>query len=165
MLTTTIPGLVIRPATEADTPLILYFIRELAAYEGLLEEVVATEEILRRSLFAKKQAEVIISEYQGQAVGFALYFHNFSTFLGKANLYLEDLYVTPEVRGKGIGKALLAALATIARERDCQRLDWWCLDWNESSIRFYLEMGAIPMSDWTVYRVEGDKLGELAARL
>ncbi len=165
MLKTSIEDFCIREAVEADVPLILELIKSLADYEKLLNEVVATEEILRKSLFEKKQAEVIIGEYKGEPVGFALYFHNFSTFLGKANLYLEDLYVMPKGRGKGFGKALLAALAHIAVERDCGRLDWWCLDWNKSSIDFYKEMGAIPMDEWTVYRVEGERLKTLANEL
>ncbi|MGH4126016.1 MAG: GNAT family N-acetyltransferase [Clostridium sp.] len=152
----------IRFATVEDVPLILQFINDLADYEHLLHEVVATEDILRISLFEKKQAEVIIGEYMGKPIGFALFFHNFSTFLGKSNLYLEDLFVKPEVRGKGFGKIMLAFLGKIAIDRGCGRLDWWCLDWNTSSIDFYKEMGASPMSDWTVYRVEGEKLASLA---
>jgi GNAT superfamily N-acetyltransferase len=162
---TSVPNLKIRTAVLEDVPLILQLIKDLADYEGLLDEVVATEEILRRSLFEKMQAEVIIAEHQGSPVGFALFFHNFSTFLGKANLYLEDLFVRPDARGLGAGKALLACLGKIAVERDCGRLDWWCLDWNESSIRFYQQMGAVPMSDWTVYRVDGDRLPALAKQL
>ncbi len=162
---TSLDGFTIRSATEKDVPLILHFIKELADYEKLLHEVTATEEILHRSLFEKHQAEVIIAEEDGRPVGFALYFHNFSTFLGKANLYLEDLYVTPEVRGKGYGKALLACLGKIAVERDCGRLDWWCLDWNETSIAFYKEMGAIAMDEWTVYRMQGEALTALADKL
>lgn len=162
---TSIEGFVIREAIREDVPLILKFIKELADYEQLLHEVVATEAVLEKSLFDHHQAEVIIGEFEGNPVGFALYFHNFSTFLGKANLYLEDLYVTPEIRGKGFGKALLACLGKIAIERDCERLDWWCLDWNQSSIDFYREMGAIPMDEWTVYRVTGEALGQLADRL
>lgn len=162
---TSIEGFVIREAIREDVPLILKFIKELADYEQLLHEVVATEAVLEKSLFDHHQAEVIIGEFEGNPVGFALYFHNFSTFLGKANLYLEDLYVTPEIRGKGFGKALLACLGKIAIERDCERLDWWCLDWNQSSIDFYKEMGAIPMDEWTVYRVTGEVLGQLADRL
>lgn len=162
---TSVPNLKIRTAVLDDVPLILQFIKDLADYEGLLDEVVATEEILRRSLFEKNQAEVIIAEHQGSPIGFALFFHNFSTFLGKANLYLEDLFVRPDARGLGAGKALLACLGKIAVERDCGRLDWWCLDWNESSIRFYRQMGAVPMSDWTVYRVDGDRLPALAKQL
>lgn len=155
----------IRYATEDDAELILQFIKDLAEYEEMLDEVVATKEILTESLFVKKQAEVIIGEYKGEPAAFSLYFHNFSTFLGKANLYLEDLFVKPEYRGKGLGKAMLACLGKIAVERDCGRLDWWCLDWNQSSIDFYKQMGAKPMSDWTVYRVEGNNLFELADML
>lgn len=162
---THIEDLKIRMAEEEDTPMILEFIKALADYEGMLDEVVATEELLRVTLFEKRQAEVIFAEYKGEPVGFALYFHNFSTFLGKANLYLEDLFVKPEARGRGAGKALLACLARIAVERDCGRLEWWCLDWNEPSIRFYKEMGAKPMDDWTVYRVDGEALSALAERL
>lgn len=155
----------IRIAKEDDVPLILTFIKELAAYENLSEEVVATEESLYDSLFYRHQAEVIIGEYEGLPVGFALFFHNFSTFLGKANLYLEDLYIKEEYRGLGLGKAMFACLARIAVERNCKRLDWWCLDWNESSIEFYKKMGAKPMSDWTVYRLDGDALIQLAQKL
>lgn len=162
---TSIEGFTIRFATIDDTKLILQFIKDLAEYEKLLDEVTATEEILKKSIFEKGQAEVVIGEYDGEAVGFALFFHNFSTFLGKANLYLEDLFVKPEMRGKGFGKVLLSFLGKIAIDRDCGRLDWWCLDWNTSSIEFYKEMGAKPMSDWTVYRVEGLKLKELADKL
>lgn len=164
-LKTKIPNFQIRFATEKDTKLILTFIKELAEYENLLKEVVATEEILHNSLFVKKQAEVIIGEYNGEPVGFALFFHNFSTFLGKANLYLEDLYVQPQMRGLGFGKALFSALARIAIERDCGRLDWWCLDWNEPSIKFYKKLGAIPMDEWTVYRVEKEALKNLSDSL
>lgn len=164
-LKTKIPNFQIRFATEKDTKLILTFIKELAEYENLLGEVVATEEILYNSLFIKKQAEVIIGEYDGKPVGFALFFHNFSTFLGKANLYLEDLYVQPQMRGLGLGKLLFSALARIAIERDCGRLDWWCLDWNEPSIKFYKKMGAIPMDEWTVYRVENEALKNLSKEL
>ena len=152
----------IRPATEADCGIILQFIRELAAYEKLLHEVVATEDTLRQSLFDQKQAEVIIGEENGTPVAFALFFHNFSTFLGKANLYLEDLYVKPACRGRGYGQAMLKHLAEIAVEQGCDRLDWWCLDWNEKSIAFYEKMGADAMSDWTVYRLQGEKLRENA---
>lgn len=162
---TQIPELKIRMAVEKDVPLILQFIKDLADYEGMLDEVVATEEILRDSLFVKMQAEVIIGEYKGEPIGFALFFHNFSTFLGKANLYLEDLFVRPEARGLGAGKALLACLAEIAVERNCGRLDWWCLDWNVSSIKFYKQMGAKPMDEWTVYRVDGEALPALAEKL
>lgn len=151
-----------RYAVESDTPLILNFIKELASYENLLDEVVATEEILNEWLFVKKKAEVLIGEYDDKAIGFALFFHNFSTFLGRAGIYLEDLYVNPEFRGKGYGKAFLKKLASIAIERGCGRLEWWCLDSNKPSIDFYLSMGAEAMKDWTVYRIAGDTLDNLA---
>ncbi len=152
----------IRLATEADIPLILTFIRELAEYEKLLDEVVATEDLLYEWLFEKKIAEVLIGEMQGKPVAFALFFHNFSTFLGRAGIYLEDLYVHPGVRGRGIGRRMLKYLARIAVARGCGRLEWWCLDWNKNSIDFYLSLGAEAMSDWTVYRVSGNTLQQLA---
>jgi GNAT superfamily N-acetyltransferase len=155
----------IRFADKADVPLILQFIKELADYEKLLHEVVATEEVLMDSLFVKKSAEVIIGEENGVAVGFALFFHNFSTFLGKSGLYLEDLYVKPEYRGKNYGKKLLQALAGIAQERNCERLDWWCLGWNAPSIEFYKSLGAVPMSDFTVYRMTKPVIAEFAKGL
>ncbi len=150
-----------RAAVRADVPLILTFIRELADYEGMLDEVVADEATLEEWLFDRRAAEVVFALEEGREVGFALFFHNFSTFLGRSGVYLEDLYVRPEHRGKGYGKALLKRLARIALERGCGRLEWWCLDWNRPSIDFYLSMGAEPMSDWTVYRVAGDALAEL----
>ena len=151
-----------RAAVRADVPLILTFIRELADYEGMLDEVVADEATLEEWLFDRRAAEVVFALEEGREVGFALFFHNFSTFLGRSGVYLEDLYVRPEHRGKGYGKALLKRLARIALERGCGRLEWWCLDWNRPSIDFYLSMGAEPMSDWTVYRVAGAALEELA---
>lgn len=159
---TKISNFKIRFAEEKDTKLILNFIRELADYEKLLNEVVATEEVLHNSLFVKKSAEVIICEYNESPVGFALFFHNFSTFLGKPGIYLEDLYIKPEVRGLGLGKTILSFLGKLALERDCGRLEWWCLDWNEKSINFYKKMGAKPMDEWTVYRVDGKNLSDLA---
>ena len=159
---TNIEGFEIRFATEEDVPLILEFIKALAEYEKMLDEVVATEKGLKQSIFVQKQAEVIIGEEKGKPVGFALFFHNYSTFLGKANLYLEDLFVKPEYRGKGYGKTLLSFLGKIAVDRDCGRLDWWCLDWNTTSIEFYKELGAVPMDEWTVYRVEGEQLQRLS---
>ena len=162
---TSIPGFSIRFARLDDVSLILRFIRRLAEYEQLEEEVVATEDVLMDSLFHKGQAEVIIGEMDGKPVAFALFFHNFSTFLGKANLYLEDLFVDECCRGLGLGRAMFSCLARIALERGCARLDWWCLDWNASSIAFYERMGARPMSDWTVYRVDGLSLSELADKL
>ena len=152
----------IRFADEADTGLILHFIEELARYERMESEVVASEALLREWIFEKGKAEVLIGEWAGEPVGFALFFHNFSTFLGRAGLYLEDLYVKPEYRGQGYGKAILKKLAQIAVERGCGRLEWWCLDWNRPSIDFYLSLGAEPMSDWTVYRIAGDTLAALA---
>ncbi len=151
-----------RYATEADVSTILYFIRELALYVKMLDEVVATEETLREWIFEKKKGEVIFALEDGIEIGFALFIHNFSTFLGRAGIYLEDLYVKQEYRGKGYGKAILRKLAQIAVERGCGRLEWWCLDWNKPSIEFYLSLGAEPMKDWTVYRIAGDTLQELA---
>lgn len=154
----------LRFAEEKDTALILAFIKELADYEHMLDKVVATEDSLKESLFMKKAAEVIIGEYEGTPVGFALFFHNYSTFLGQAGIYLEDLYVRPEMRGRGMGKIFLSFLAKLAQERNCGRLEWWVLDWNEPSIRFYKKMGAMPMDEWTVYRVTGPELEKLARR-
>lgn len=161
-LSTSVRGFVIRFARPDDTTLILDFIKRLAEYEKLPHEVVATEEVLLDSLFSKHQAEVIIGELEGRPVAFALFFHNFSTFLGKANLYLEDLFVDEGCRGLGLGKVMFSCLAKIAVERGCERLDWWCLNWNEPSISFYKGMGAVPMSDWTVYRLEGERLRKMA---
>ena len=155
----------IRGATEEDVPLVLSLIRELVEYEKLSHEVVATEEGLRDSLFGERRyAEVLIAEQDGTPAGFALFFHNFSTFLGKPGIYLEDLYVKPAFRGAGIGKELLVYLASLAKRRDCGRLEWWVLDWNEPSIGFYKKLGAVPMDDWTVYRVTGEALEDLAGR-
>ena len=155
-------GLTFRFAEEQDTPLILDFIRRLADYEHLLDQVVADEATLADQLFGKKNAEVLFALENGKEVGFALFFHNFSTFLGRAGLYLEDLFVLPEHRGKGYGKAILQRLAAIAVERGCGRMEWWCLDWNQPSIGFYKSLGAEPMSDWTVYRLAGKTLRDLA---
>lgn len=152
-----------RFADENDCKLILEFIRDLAEYENMLDEVVASEELLKEELFVKNHAEVIFAMEGDVEVGFALFFHNFSTFLGKSGIYLEDLYVKPEYRSKGYGKALIKKLAGIANERGCGRLEWWCLDWNKSSIDFYLSLGAEPMDDWTVFRVSGDALKDLGS--
>lgn len=152
----------IRSASDSDIPTILVFIRALAAYENMLDEVVSDETLLREWIFEKKKAEVLIASEDGKDIGFALFFHNFSTFLGRAGIYLEDLFILPEYRGRGYGRALLSKLAQIAVERGCGRLEWWCLDWNRPSIDFYLSLGAEPMSDWTVYRVAGETLTELA---
>ena len=154
--------LTFRNAERRDTALILRFIKELADYEKMLDEVVADEVTLEEWLFDKQKAEVIFAVVDGTEIGFALYFHNFSTFLGRAGIYLEDLYVRPEYRGMGYGKAILKKLASTAVERGCGRLEWWCLDWNKPSIDFYLSLGAEPMSDWTVYRIAGDTLNQLA---
>ena len=155
-------SLTFRNAERKDTALILQFIKELADYEKMLDEVVADEATLETWILGKQKAEVIFAVENGTEIGFALFFHNFSTFLGRAGIYLEDLYVKPEHRGKGYGKAILKKLASIAVERGCGRLEWWCLDWNEPSIDFYLSLGAEPMSDWTVYRIAGDTLKQLA---
>lgn len=151
-----------RFATKEDVSLILQFIKELATYEKMTAQVVATEELLNEWIFEKNKAEVLFAMQNGKEVGFALFFNNFSTFLGRAGIYLEDLYVKPECRGSGIGKKILRKLAKIAVERGCGRLEWWCLDWNKPSIDFYLSLGAEQMKDWTVYRIAGDTLTELA---
>lgn len=153
-----------RYAERKDVNLILQFIKELADYEKMLNEVVATPELLEEWIFDKNKAEVIFVLEDSKEVGFALFFHNFSTFLGRSGIYLEDLYVKPECRGKGYGKALLTKLAQIAVERGCGRLEWWCLDWNQKSIDFYKSMGAVPMSDWTVYRIAGETLQKLGKK-
>ena len=157
-------SLLFRQATRNDIHLILKFIKDLADYEGLLDEVVADEKTLEEWIFNKEKAEVIFAMEGDTEVGFALFFHNFSTFLGRAGIYLEDLYVMPEYRGKGYGKALLSKLAQIALERGCGRLEWWCLDSNTPSIDFYLSLNAEPMDEWTVYRIAGDTLTELAGK-
>ena len=151
-----------RFAEEKDAGLILQFIIGLAEYENMLDDVVATEDLLKTWIFEKKKAEVIFALEDDVEVGFALFFHNFSTFLGRAGIHLEDLFVMPEHRGKGYGKGLLKKLAQIAVERDCGRLEWACLDWNKPSIDFYLSMGAKPLDDWTIYRLTGDELRSAA---
>ena len=153
-----------RKAERKDVALILEFIRELADYEKMLDEVVATPELLEKWIFDERKAEVIFALEGEREVGFALFFHNFSTFLGRAGIYLEDLYVRPECRGKGYGKALFRELVRIAVERGCGRLEWWCLDWNKPSIDFYLSLGAEPMKDWTVYRIAGETLKALTIK-
>jgi len=152
-----------RFATENDAALILEFIKALAEYENMADEVVATEELLREWIFEKKAAEVIFVMDDGKEAGFALFFHNFSTFLGRPGLYLEDLFVLPEYRGKGYGKGLLTRLAQIAVERGYGRFEWWCLDWNEPSIEFYRAQGAVAMDEWTVFRISGETLEEMGA--
>lgn len=156
-------GLTIRSATIDDAPLVLMLIRGLAEYERLAHEAVATEADIRESLFGTRPAaEVLIAETGGEPAGFALFFHNYSTFLGRRGLYLEDLFVFPAFRGRGIGRALMVRLAQIAVERNCGRFEWWVLAWNEPSIRFYESLGARAMSDWTVYRLTGEPLKQLA---
>ena len=152
----------IRFATEDDVPEILSFIKALAAYEHLEDMVVATEELLKEWIFEKRKAEVLIISEDNKNVGFALFFHNFSTFLGRAGIYLEDLFVLPEYRGRGYGKLLFKKLAQLAVERGCGRLEWNCLDWNKPSIGFYLSLGAEPLEEWTTYRLTGSRLRELA---
>ena len=154
--------LTFRFAEAVDTPLILEFIKKLADYEHMLDQVVADEATLSDQLFHRKNAQVLFALKDGKEVGFALFFHNFSTFLGRAGLYLEDLFILPEHRGKGYGKAMFRQLAAIARERGCGRMEWWCLDWNAPSIGFYQSLGAEAMSDWTVYRLTRETLKELA---
>ena len=154
----------IREATESDVPLILQFIRDLAEYERLADRVVANEEMLRRTLFGNPRfAEVLIAEEDGKPAGFALFFHNYSTFLGQPGIYLEDLFVREEMRGKGYGKALLARLARIARERGCGRVEWAVLDWNTPSIDFYKSIGAASLKDWMIMRLTGKALDALAS--
>ena len=151
-----------RFAKREDCSLIFKFIKGLASNEEMANEVIADEKTLEEWIFDKLKAEVIFALSDNTEVGFALFFHNFSTFLGRAGIYLEDLYVKPEYRKKGYGKAILKKLAQIAKERGCGRLEWWCLDWNKPSIDFYLSLGAEPMKDWTVYRIAGDTLDNLA---
>jgi GNAT superfamily N-acetyltransferase len=149
----------ITPATEADLQVILSFIKGLAEYERLAHQVVATEDVLRESLFGSKRfAEVVIARYESRPAGFAIFFHNFSTFLGRPGLYLEDLFVLPEFRTKGIGKALLAHLARLAVERKCGRMEWAVLDWNKPAIGFYEKMGAVCLDDWRIFRLTGSAL-------
>ena len=158
-ISTYLKGFFIRGTTVEDSELILNFIKELAEYEQLSHEVIATIETLRETLFGERAyAEVVIGEFEGVPVGYALFFHNFSTFTGRPGIYLEDIYVNTEMRGKGFGKCLLAYIAKLAVERNCTRVDWSVLDWNEPSIQFYRSIGAIPMEAWTVQRLHGDAL-------
>lgn len=152
----------LKPATKQDLPTILAFIKDLAEYEKLSHQVIATEETLEKSLFGDRQiAEVIFAEIDGQKVGFCLFFHNFSTFLGKPGIYVEDLFVQPAFRGRGIGRAFFGYLAALAQERGCGRLELWCLDWNQKSIDFYESLGATAMHEWTVFRWTEDKIAQL----
>ena len=160
----TAESLRIERATERDVPLILRLIKELADYERMADEVVATEDALRQTLFgARPAAEVVVAYVGSEPAGFALFFHNYSTFLAKPGLYLEDLFVVPKFRGRGCGKALLTHLAALAVERNCGRFEWSVLDWNEPAIGFYKKLGAKPMDTWTIFRVTGDALHKLAA--
>ncbi len=165
MESTAVPGLRIREAVKQDTAVILVLITELAEYENLAHEVTATEGQLEEALFGSRPfAEVMIAEYEGQSVGFALYFHNFSTFLGRPGIYLEDLFVRPASRGKGIGRALLVYLAELAKKRNCGRLEWIVLDSNRPALEFYSKLKAIPLDEWTVFRLSGTALDELAEK-
>jgi GNAT superfamily N-acetyltransferase len=160
-----VPKLEIRPATAADVPTILALIKELADYERLSHEVVATQEDLHQWLFGNRPvAEVVIGEHQGIPVSYALFFYNFSTFLGKPGLYLEDLYVKPEYRHQGFGRTLLAYIAQVARARNCSRFEWAVLSWNTPAIEMYEKLGAVPMKEWTVYRLSGEALDRLASK-
>lgn len=159
---TSVKGARIRMAQREDIPMVLGFVKELAQYERMSDEVVATEALFEEWMFERGVAQSLICEYEGEPVGIALYFHNFSTFVGRGGLYLEDLYIRPQMRGKGLGKALFRCLAQIALERGCGRMEWSCLDWNEPSIEFYRSLGARSMDEWTVYRLTGDQLRTLA---
>jgi GNAT superfamily N-acetyltransferase len=154
----------VRPAVEADVPLIARLIRALAEYEHLFDHVKVTEKDLARCLFETRIAEALIAEYEGEAAGYALFFHTFSTFVGKPGLYIEDLFVLPAFRGRGLGRALVKEVAKISVERGYGRLEWSCLDWNEPSIRFYKSLGARPLEEWTMYRVAGDDVRKLAGQ-
>lgn len=156
--------LTFRFATEKDVPLILKFIKGIAEYEKMLDEVETTEELLHEYLFKKQRAEVIFAVVDNVEVGFALFFHNFSTFVGKSGLYLEDIFVWPQYRGKGYGKAIFKQLVKIANERDCGRMEWVCLNWNQPSIDFYLSLNAKPLDEWTTYRLDKDGLKALAEK-
>jgi GNAT superfamily N-acetyltransferase len=159
------PGFQVRSATESDVPVILTFIKKLAEYERLSHEVVAQEDLLRETLFGQRRtAEVAIGYLETKAVGFVLFFHNYSTFLGKPGLYIEDLFVDEDYRRRGYGRALLLHVARLAKERGCGRLEWAVLDWNQPAIVFYKKLGAVPMSEWTVFRVTGKSLDELAGQ-
>lgn len=153
----------LKMATEQDVPIILSFIKALAEYERLADAVIATEDGLRQTLFGPRPyAECVIARWQGQPAGFALFFHNYSTFLGRPGIYLEDLFVKPELRGQGVGRALLQFLARLTQERNCGRLEWSVLDWNESAIGFYKSLGAVPLDEWTIFRVKDEALSRLA---
>jgi len=162
---TPIPGYRVRFAEASDVPLIFHFIKSLAIYEKMIDRVIATEEKLMKTLFLDHQAEVLLAEEDGKPIGFALFYTTYSTFQGKANLFLEDLFIEPEYRGKGYGKLLFSCLATIAKERDYSRIDWWCLTWNLPSIGFYEKLGAKQLSEWSIFRLQDEKITELANAL
>lgn len=164
MIDTKLEGFKIRFANVKDVPLILNFIKDLAEYEKMSDEVLTTEKMLEEALFKEKTAEVIIGEYKEKPVAFSLFFHNFSTFAGRKGLYLEDVYVNPDMRGLGIGKILLSFLAKLAAERNCGRFEWCCLNWNQPSIDFYRSLGAKSMDEWMTFRVDGQELDELGKR-
>ncbi len=162
-MSTPVPGFEIRPATEADAPVILSFVKQLAEYEKLAHEVAATESAIRETLFGSRRiGEVAIGYFETKPVGFVLFFHNYSTFLGRPGLYIEDLFVEEVYRRRGFGRALLLYVARLAQERRCGRLEWSVLNWNEPAIEFYKKLGAVSMSDWTVYRITGENLRRLA---
>lgn len=164
-ISTSLPNFSLKPAAAADVPVILAFIKGLAAYEKLSHEVVATEESLRETLFGERSyAEVIIGYFEREPVGFALFFHNYSTFLGRPGIYLEDLFIKPEMRGNGFGRVMLTYVARLAHERGCGRFEWAVLDWNEPAIKFYESLGAKPLNEWIVNRVTGAALARLAAQ-
>lgn len=158
---TNIKNFKLRETTEKDVGLILSLIKEIAVYENMLDEVTATEDSLRKSIFIDNRAEVVIGEVDGEAIGYALYFFNYSTFLGKGGLYLEDIYIKPQFRAGGIGKEIFKFLAKVAKENGCKRMEWTCLNWNKSSIRFYESLGAIPMDEWTVHRLKEEEIDKL----
>lgn len=164
IIKTSIPDFELKIAEPDDIPIILYFIRELARYEKLIDGVTANETLLEEYLFKKKIAEVIIAEYKGSPAGFALFYHNFSTFLGKPGIFLEDIYIKEEFRNKGFGRTILVFLAQLAVERDCGRMEWCVLDWNTPSIEFYEKLGAKPLSEWVTFRLAGDSIRSLAGK-
>ena len=159
---TRIDGFKIRFAEEKDAAAIFSMVKELAEYEKLLDSLKATEDLLRESLFKRSVAETVIGEYEGQPVGYAIFFHNFSSFVGRIGIYIEDLYVKPQLRGKGFGEAMFLYIAKLAVERNCGRLEWSCLNWNTPSIAFYQKMGAVPLDEWTTYRLTGETLTKIA---
>ena len=164
MIDTKLEGFKIRFADVSDVPLILNFIKDLAEYEKMSDDVLTTEKMLEEVLFKEKAAEVIIGEYKDEPVAFSLFFHNFSTFVGKKGLYLEDVYVNPNMRGLGIGKILISFLAKLAAERNCGRFEWCCLNWNQPSIDFYRSLGAKSMDEWMTFRLDGEELKEIGDR-